>query len=103
MADLKTFHGPQGPVSLEVEGDGAGASGGGSLADLMSVVLDVASAALDQLNRIEEDKRPSEFEIRFGLKGLPDGGVAVTQTQENANFHVRMKWGGGGALSVPEP
>lgn len=95
MPDLKTFHGSQGSITLEVDSGGAGASGGGSLADILSVLTDVASAALDQLNRLDEERRPSEFEISFGLKGLSDGGVAVTQTQESANFQVRLKWGGG--------
>lgn len=101
MADLKTFHGSQGAVSLEVDTGGAGAAGGGSLADIMSVVEDIALAALDRLNRLPEEKRPSEFEIRFGVKGLSNGGVAVTQTPENANFQIRMKWGGGGAMGLP--
>src|SRR5262245_20170901 len=98
MADLKIFHGSQGTVTLEVDTGGSGASGGGNLSDLMSVLQDIGSAAIDQLNRLEEGKRPSEFEIQFGLKGLSDGGVAVTQTQENANFLVRMKWGGGASI-----
>lgn len=101
MPDLKTFHGSQGSVTLEVDSGGAGASGGGSLAHIMSVLTDVASAALEQLNRLDEEKRPSELEIRFGLKGLSDGGVAVTQNQENANFQLRMKWGSGGMPSIP--
>ena len=57
-----------------------------SLAELMFVLQDVAAAAVEQINRIAEDARPSEFEVRFGLKGLANGRAAVALTQDNANF-----------------
>lgn len=100
MADLITFHGSQGSVALEVDSDGASASGGGSLAELMFVLQDVATAAVEQINRIAEEARPNEFEIRFGLKALADGRAAVALTQDNANFQVRLKWAGGGTFPL---
>lgn len=102
MADLITFHGSQGSIALEVESDGGSPSGGGSLAELMFVLQDVATAAVDQINRVAEETRPSEFEIRFGLKALPDGRAAVSLAQDHAHFQVRLKWGGGGAAVFPK-
>lgn len=92
MAEYKTFHSNAGSVTIEVEASDNGGSRSNNLQDLMRVIQDIAIVSIDELQKIPDDKRPSEFELSFGLKGLSEGGVAVSLDESKANFHIKMKW-----------
>ena len=94
MSEYKTFKGPTGTtVVIEVETEDIEGIGGEFLSDMMRVLQDIAFVTSDSMQRLNEAKKPNEYELAFGLKGLSEGGVAVSLGDDHANFHVRMKWG----------
>ena len=94
MSEYKTFKGSTGTtVVIEVETEDSEGIGGEFLSEMMRVLQDIAQVTSDSMQRLNEAKRPEEYELAFGLKGLSEGGVAVSLGDDHANFHIRMKWG----------
>ena len=79
---------------LKIEVEGSGASADAYMPLLLTSLGQIAQAVAGQLNQIDKELRPDEFEVSFGLKALASGGVAVALDQEAVNFKVRLKWGG---------
>ena len=75
--------------------------GGEFLSDMMRVLQDIAQVTSDRMQSLAQAKRPNEYELSFGLKGLSKGGVAVSLGDDHANFHIRMKWGGASSGDGP--
>ena len=93
MATILTFQGASGGVvSIEISPEGEGISKGGSLRDALRVIREIGNSFVDELDRGPEKKSPSEFEISFGLKGLPSGEFAVSASASQANFFINLKW-----------
>jgi hypothetical protein len=101
VANYKNFADSSSPVRVEVEGTG-GPSGAYSNA-LLSAMQAIVSAIGAQVSQMSDEQKPTELVIEFGLKGLADGGFAVSLDRTQANFGVSAKWGGdqggGGLLS----
>ena len=83
MPEYATYQGPAGSVLLEIaEGDGEG-GGSAELRDVTRVIQDVA-----------KDKRPTEFELAFAVRGLPGGQAALVLDPGQAHFRVSLRWNG---------
>ena len=71
--------------------------GGGSVSeystDLVRALQSIASAITTGFNKLDEKDRPQQVEIACGLRALSEGGFAVTEGAEKANFRVLIKWG----------
>ena len=94
MPEYATFQGPAGSVLLEIaEGDGDG-GGSADIRDVTRVIQDITLAASAEIGRLAEDKRPTEFELAFGLRGLPGGRAALVLDPGQAHFRVIMRWSG---------
>jgi hypothetical protein len=92
MPEYATFQGPAGSVLLEIaEGDGEG-GGSADLRDVTRVIQDVAIAASAEIERLAKDKRPTEFELAFAVRGLPGGQGALVLDPGLAHFRVSMRW-----------
>lgn len=95
MASYKEYFGNS-AVLVEIDMDAVEAGGkGGNLAASFRTITEVALACSEAVGQLPEEKKPSEIEVTFGLKALSSGKLAVTVNEPNANFKVRLKWGGG--------
>ena len=84
-------------IKIEIEGDSVDTSKAFA-PDLVSAVENMAEIVAEGINRLSDEKRPSDVEISYALKAMSAGGYAVTSDQEHANFKITLRWGGGVGL-----
>jgi len=100
MAEYADFRGPAGSVLLEIAGADGEGSGSGNLRDVTRVIQDIVAATLAEIEKLK-DKKPTEFQLAFALRGLPNGQAAVVLDENQAHFRVTMRWGSSMQIPVP--
>jgi hypothetical protein len=65
-----------------------------SLTEAKEITLRLASGFGDMLQAIADQARPDELEITFGLKVSGEAGWIVAKAGTEANFEIKLKWGG---------
>ena len=92
MSAYKEYFGNSASVILEIEGDDDAISSGGSFADSLQVIREIATTAIDEFNKLPTEKIPDEINLTCGLKALEDGKLVVTSGSGEANFVINLKW-----------
>ena len=101
MVEYVAFHGPTGSVLLEIaEGDGNG-SGTANLQEVTRVIQNIVALSSTELEKLK-DRKPTEFELTFALRGLPNGQAALVLDDNRAHFRVSMRWGSP-MMQIPSP
>lgn len=55
------------------------------------------------ISDMDDNERPAEVHMHFGLGVSEDGQFVVTRGESNANFIVSFKWGGAQSVNSPIP
>ncbi|MDG5809100.1 CU044_2847 family protein [Streptomyces ossamyceticus] len=77
-------------LEVEVE-DTGGAAADPSLSGLLDGVRALVVQAAARLGELPPEQRPTELTLAFGLRAV-NGGFAVGQDAERANFRVSLSW-----------
>jgi hypothetical protein len=60
---------------------------------VMALVQETAQSTRSTLASMAEDAKPSEYEIKFGLKLTADAGVVFAKAGTEGTFEVTLRWG----------
>lgn len=103
MSTYANFFDSGSTTKIEIQGDSIETSKAFTL-DLINTIDKMAEIVADGIDRIPEEKRPTDVEISFALTALSAGGYAITIDQEKANFKISLCWGGGaGSIISTDP
>jgi|SRR5687767_5792891 hypothetical protein len=61
--------------------------------NIMNLVRQTAQSAHSTLERIPQPSRPTESEIKFGLKLSADAGVVFAKVGSEGTFEMTLRWG----------
>ena len=63
-----------------------------SFTNLSQTIVNACKSFVNIINQVEEEARPDEMQIEFGIKLGAEGSVFVVKTSGEANFSISLSW-----------
>jgi hypothetical protein len=82
----------EGPVQGEISGEGIATGLQMKFRDIMAVIKDIAESANSGLQKIDAKAKPSEYELKFGLKMTAGTDVLFAKAGSEGSFEVTLHW-----------
>lgn len=82
----------KGPASGRVGKDGLSSNLQKKFSDIMDIVKETAESAHAGLGKINEEARPDEYSIKFGLKLTTGAKLVIAEAGSEGSFEVTLTW-----------